>query len=57
MRKLITSKQLAMALGITRRNLFKLQKLDRFPRYVLGRSVRYDLDEVMEFFKEHKKDL
>ncbi|MHC4281147.1 MAG: helix-turn-helix domain-containing protein [Planctomycetota bacterium] len=55
MSRLLKSKQAAEYLCISERKLWDLQKSQRIPVVRIGRSVRFDLDDLDAFIADAKK--
>jgi excisionase family DNA binding protein len=51
--KLLTTKEITEELKCHRASLYRWRE-EGMPHIKLGGSVRYDLDEVMEWFKERQ---
>ena len=47
MRSLVTADEAAPALGVSRSTLFALAAAREVPHYRIGRSVRFDLEELL----------
>lgn len=55
MTPLISSAQLAAKLGVSRQQVWNLSARDAVPFYKVGRSQKYDLDEVLKVLKKDKR--
>lgn len=56
-KKLIDDSELCRILDIHRTTLYKWRKKNWFPFYQIGRNIKYDLDEVLEFAKSLNKPM
>ncbi len=54
--KLMTSKQAACYLCISERKLFDLQKTECIPAVRIGRSVRFDRNDLDKFIEQQKNN-
>ncbi|HAL51867.1 MULTISPECIES: helix-turn-helix domain-containing protein [Sphingobacterium] len=50
-KNLIDDSELCRILDIHRTTLYKWRKKNWIPFYQIGRNIKYDLDEVLEFAK------
>ncbi|WP_313419385.1 helix-turn-helix domain-containing protein [Sphingobacterium multivorum] len=50
-KKLVNGKTISQALGVCRTTIYLWTKDRKIPGYKIGRSIRYDLDEVLEIAK------
>lgn len=53
--RMYTIKELAAFLGLNERTIKSHQKKQGFPRVKLGRAVRYNVQEVLAWYKKHNK--
>lgn len=53
--RLYNIKELAAFLGLNERTIKFHQKKQDFPRVKLGRSVRYNIQEVLAWYKQYNK--
>ncbi|MBP7582406.1 MAG: helix-turn-helix domain-containing protein [Spirochaetes bacterium] len=53
LQKKINGKQLANYLNISNQTVRLWTSQKKIPHYKIGRSVRYDLDEINSFLQEH----
>jgi putative molybdopterin biosynthesis protein len=54
MRKLLTVRDLQELLKLSRSQIYELARAGDLPCYKIGRSVRFDLDEIEEWLKSKR---
>jgi excisionase family DNA binding protein len=55
MANIVTAKQIAQYLKLTESTIYKLASTGELPGFRIGKSWRFDMDEILERIKDEKK--